>query len=211
MEHIVLLGDSTFDNKAYVGEAPDVVNHLRNMMPKDWKATLCAVDRAKLCGIKAQIPNVPRDATHLFVSVGGNDALMRASLVFYGNLDATSLLALLAKIGQEFRADYMEAIEHLCSLQKPVCVCTIYHGNMARDLVATVEAAVGILDDKIYSVANEKGLSVIDLRRICRAPEDFANPIEPSDVGGKKIAKAILEQVQTRNRRSPVSVPISAL
>lgn len=210
MEHIVLLGDSVFDNKAYVGEAPDVVNHLRNMMPKGWKATLCAVDGATISHIKAQIKNAPGDATHLFVSVGGNDALMRANLVFYGSLDATSLLSLLAKIGQEFRADYMEAIEHLCRLAKPTCVCTIYNGNMARDLVATVEAAVGILDDKIYSVANEKGLSVIDLRRICCTPEDFANPIEPSDIGGKKIAKAILDHVQKRNRLGQLSVPAGA-
>ena len=73
MEHIVLLGDSIFDNKVYVDEAPDVVSHLRNMLPGDWKATLCAVDGSTISGIKGQIRNVPKDASCLFVSVGGND------------------------------------------------------------------------------------------------------------------------------------------
>jgi hypothetical protein len=32
---------------------------------------------------------------------------------------------------------------------------------------------------------------VIDLRAVCTYPEDYANPIEPSSVGGEKIARTI--------------------
>ena len=42
--HIVLLGDSIFDNGAYVDGGIDVVNHLRKVIPSDWKASLRAVD-----------------------------------------------------------------------------------------------------------------------------------------------------------------------
>jgi hypothetical protein len=38
-------------------------------------------------------------------------------------------------------------------------------------------------------------LPVIDLRSICNRPEDYANPIEPSSIGGEKIARAIVALV----------------
>ena len=36
-EHIALLGDSIFDNNAYTGGAPDVVTHLRGILPPGWR------------------------------------------------------------------------------------------------------------------------------------------------------------------------------
>jgi hypothetical protein len=35
------------------------------------------------------------------------------------------------------------------------------------------------------------GISLIDLRLICAEDGDYANPIEPSALGGAKIARAI--------------------
>ena len=46
MSHIVLLGDSIFDNAAYVRGGPDVVTQLRELLPRGWQATLAAVDGA---------------------------------------------------------------------------------------------------------------------------------------------------------------------
>ena len=40
-------------------------------------------------------------------------------------------------------------------------------------------------------VAFERGLQIIDLRLICTEPADYANPIEPSGHGGRKISEAI--------------------
>jgi len=48
----------------------------------------------------------------------------------------------------------------------------------------------------------ERGLPVIDLRLLCREPVDYANPIEPSSVGGAKIAQAIVAAV-TSGRGEP--------
>ena len=42
-------------------------------------------------------------------------------------------------------------------------------------------------------------LPVIDLRLICTEPEDYANEIEPGIPGGRKIAAAILNLVQTHD------------
>jgi hypothetical protein len=35
----------------------------------------------------------------------------------------------------------------------------------------------------------------MELRDVCDRSKDYANPIEPSSVGGQKIASAILERV----------------
>ena len=70
MSHIVLLGDSIFDNRAYVGVGgKDVVTHLREMLPNDWQATLNAVDGSIIENVSSQLLRIPKDATHLVVSV----------------------------------------------------------------------------------------------------------------------------------------------
>ena len=70
--HVVLLGDSSFDNKAYIGGQPDVLAHLRGQLPHPWRATLAAVDGAVAGDVQGQLARVPADATHLVISVGGN-------------------------------------------------------------------------------------------------------------------------------------------
>ena len=76
MSHVVLLGDSVFDNAAYVmAGAPDVIRQVRQRLPFGSKATLAAVDGSKTRDVRAQLRYLPADATHLLVSAGGNDAL----------------------------------------------------------------------------------------------------------------------------------------
>jgi hypothetical protein len=41
----------------------------------------------------------------------------------------------------------------------------------------------------------ERAIDVIDLRLVCTEASDYANPIEPSGTGGKKIADAIAAAV----------------
>ena len=54
MRHVVLLGDSVFDNAAYVGSDPDVVRQLREALPADWRASLVARDGAVIADLPAQ-------------------------------------------------------------------------------------------------------------------------------------------------------------
>src|SRR5829696_9937813 len=79
--HVVLLGDSIFDNAAYTRGAPDVLTHLRSLLPQGWRATLCAVDGATSDRLAAQLPCVPGDASHLVIAIGGNDALQNSDLL----------------------------------------------------------------------------------------------------------------------------------
>ncbi len=73
--HVVLLGDSVFDNGAYVGGGPDVVAQLRERLPRGSEATLLAVDGSVASGVERQLARLPEGATHLVVSTVGNDAL----------------------------------------------------------------------------------------------------------------------------------------
>ena len=70
--HLVLLGDSIFDNRSYVGKGqPSVIDQLKSAIKNQgWNATLVAVDGNVLSHIADQINRVPRDATHLIVSIG---------------------------------------------------------------------------------------------------------------------------------------------
>lgn len=196
MTHIVLLGDSIFDNQSYVGCEPDVVGHLRKLLPPDWKATLCAVDGSVCDSVARQVPAIPPAATHLVLSVGGNDALPHASLLADTTRSGTELLGILSGIADEFAVQYRAAVQCLLRLQKPLCLCTIYNGNLGPPLDVPARAAVAVFNDRIYQVANECHLPVLELRVICTQPSDYANPIEPSGSGGAKIAAGILAQVQ---------------
>jgi len=52
-----------------------------------------------------------------------------------------------------------------------------------------------MFNDVILRVALERAIDVIDLRLVCTVASDYANPIEPSGSGGKKIADAIVAAV----------------
>jgi hypothetical protein len=194
--HIVLLGDSIFDNRAYTGGEPDVVSHLRSLLPTGYRATLCAVDGDTTQGVPEQLRGVPDDATHLIVSVGGNDVLGNTDLLSMAVDSTAEALALFAKRVARFEADYRSAIADVLILRRPTTVCTIYNGNLSP-LEAEI-ARIGLMtfNDVILRVAFEHRVNIIDLRLVCTQPADYANPIEPSGPGGLKIAQAILRSLE---------------
>jgi hypothetical protein len=73
----------------------------------------------------------------------------------------------------------------------PTAVCTIYDANFPEPEGRLVKAALALFNDVISRAAFARGLPLIDLRLICSEPADYANPIEPSALGGQKIARAI--------------------
>jgi len=52
MSHIVLLGDSIFDNARYVPGEPDVVRQVQGTLPGGWRASLRAAggERVEVAG-----------------------------------------------------------------------------------------------------------------------------------------------------------------
>jgi GDSL-like Lipase/Acylhydrolase family len=194
--HVVLLGDSIFDNAAYVGRDPDVRTQLQAMLQGSKgsaKATLLARDGATITEVGAQLSMLPTDATHLVVSTGGNDALAAIGLLEAKATCVADALATLASMGDEFRRDYAAMLDVVAARGLPTAVCTIYEPRFPEPALRRAAAtALSLLNDQISREIFSRGLAMIDLRLICDEDKDFANPIEPSAHGGAKIARAIL-------------------
>ena len=127
--HAVLLGDSVFDNAAYVGGGPDVVAQLRARLPEGWRATLRAMDGAVTGDVPRQLDGLPPDASHLVVSVGGNDALRQAHLLDEGAGSMAEAVGRLAGVREGFARDYRAMLEAVLARGLPTAVCTIYDGR----------------------------------------------------------------------------------
>src|SRR5215217_7433266 len=126
MTHIVLLGDSIFDNAAYVAGGPDVIRQLKARLPDTWQATLRARDGATTAGIASQLASLPARATHLVVSIGGNDALSHISVLEDTANSIASALNRLADIADGFRRNYSAMLEGVSRVRLPTAICTIY-------------------------------------------------------------------------------------
>jgi len=192
MPHVVLLGDSIFDNAAYVAGGPDVVTQLSALLPAGWRATLAAVDGAVIADVPRQLARLPADATDLVVSAGGNDALGHADLLDRPARSSAQVLGWLADAVEGFEARYRRTLAQVLARRLPTTLCTIYNGNLGHPAQRVATAALGVFNDAIHRLAAEHALPVIELRLVCTEPADYANPIEPSVRGGGKIARAIV-------------------
>jgi hypothetical protein len=205
MRHVVLLGDSVFDNAAYVTGGPEVIEQVRERLPAGWRATMRAVDGSVIGSVERQL--LPPDASHLVISVGGNDALRHAGVLHEATRSMADALDRLAGIRDRFAQEYAAMLDSVLGWGIPTAVCTIYEPRFP-DLRQRRLAATGltVLNDCITREAFARGLSLIDLRLICDRDQDFANPIEPSVRGGAKIAAAIAALVTGQGGTQPSAV-----
>ncbi|HVS07661.1 MAG TPA: SGNH/GDSL hydrolase family protein [Candidatus Dormibacteraeota bacterium] len=201
--HIALLGDSILDNGAYTEGGPDVVTHLRAMLPAAWRATLLALDGSLIGDLEDQLSDVPPDTTHVVVSIGGNNVAMNFDILRLRVRSEPEALMTLGYRVAVFESAYRVAINRVLSLGKEMAVCTIYNASLDTDAgaealgLSTEDAAAALVmlttfNDVILRVALEAKLRVIELRLVCTGPADYANTIEPSVQGGEKIARAII-------------------
>jgi lysophospholipase L1-like esterase len=207
MSHIILLGDSIFDNGAYVkpGE-PAVIEQLQAVLQDPWEATLLAVDGHVTTDVLRQVSGIPGDATHLVISVGGNDALPYLDILTDPAQSVAEVLKRFSSIRQEFERNYMNILEGVLSYEIPTAICTIYYpcypDEEFQELAVT---ALSTFNDVIIRAAASNGLPLLDLRLICNQTSDYANPIEPSAAGGAKIVKVIKRVLEEHNFHSDVT------
>jgi GDSL-like lipase/acylhydrolase family protein len=203
MPHVILLGDSIFDNARYVPGGPSVIEHLRKCLPGGWRATLLARDGAGTAEMDRQLDQLPADATHLVLSVGGNDALDHSSLILHEPAGSfAEVLSQLAEIQEHFRAEYRAVLGRLLGHGRPAAVCTIYDAIPGLD--AAERAGLCLFNDVILREAFRAGVTVLDLRLVCTDAADYSrsSPIEPSVVGGGKIARGISRLVTVYDFRN---------
>ena len=77
-------------------------------------------------------------------------------------------------------------------------LCTVYEGDLESDVLLADydkagQAMLKMHNDTVYYLASKFEVDVLELRNIFTNKEDYANPIEPSHIGGEKLAKAIIQ------------------
>ena len=187
MTHVVLLGDSIFDNRAYVAGGPAVIDQVQRAVPASWKVSLLAVDGDTSVQVPDQFRGLPPDCTHLVLSVGGNDALGCLDQMGIPVKNLIGALDFLSKMLRVFEQSYSALMAELLALQKPLLVCTIY--DSVPGLTEPLKVALALFNDIILRQAIACGVPVLDLRMICTDPSDYSikSPIEPSSQGGAKL------------------------
>jgi hypothetical protein len=215
MLHIVLLGDSIFDNASYVPGGPAVIDQLRQRLPDGWQATLLAFDGHVTDDVPSQLESLPADATHLVVSVGGNDALQYSGILSTQVSHVAEALQQLGTAQREFGQRYRAMLQDVIESKRPTIVCTIYDACPFASEVErqVIPVALSLFNDEIRRAAVELDLSVLELRDICTASSDYSelSPIEPSVSGGEKIVAKIVDSVtslaDSAMRRRKLSYP----
>ena len=193
---IVLVGDSIFDNAAYVPGEPCVTDQLRERLGSDIDVSLLAVDGSMIKDVLKQVERLPPEVTHLILSVGGNDALSYAQELLNEHSSAADILEEWSRIHRRFRNEYRAMLTKVVARGLSTAVCTIY------DAVPNIEeveiTALSLFNDVIVDECIRKGLAVIDMRRVCAEPGDYSrlSPIEPSSSGGAKIARALSQVIR---------------
>jgi hypothetical protein len=191
MPHLVLLGDSIFDNAVYVPGEPAVIEQVRAALGAQWRATLLAVDGAVVTDVHDQLGELPADATHLAISAGGNDALRHSGVLFQSVKNSAQVFAAIAGIQDDFRRQYRAMLAAAMKHRLPTLVCTIYDAvpGLGREGIA----GLSLFNDVIVHEAARHNVPILDLRLICNEARHYSSlsPIEPSAAGGQRIADAL--------------------
>lgn len=128
--HLVLLGDSTLDNGPYTEGGPCVADHIGSRLREGSTVSLLAVDGHTTHRVGGQLKNMPSAATHLVLSVGGNDALGHIGI--FGRpevvMDMVGAVSDLTDILDNFQESYRACLDQVLSHSLPTLVCTIYNG-----------------------------------------------------------------------------------
>lgn len=194
--HIALLGDSIFDNQSYVIHGESVSDHLSRMLGEAQQLSLLAVDGAVTTGVPLQMTHLPADVTHIALSVGGNDALGCMAMLESPAETVLKALAQLSEVQARFQMEYGLAVQACVQTRRPTLVCTIY--DKVPGLTPALQTALSVFNDVITREAMRHGLAVLDLRELLCESTDYsaASPIEPSEQGGRKVARALAAWMQ---------------
>jgi hypothetical protein len=183
---IVLLGDSILKNNSYVSNGKGVDNIL-----EERNATVysLAQNNAKIVDVYGEINKIPLDinnkSTLIFLSSGGNDILS-----FYvdqhGDTTDTGFL-------KTMLAAYKTLVKSIKTRMNEcqIVLLDIYYpsSNQFTQYKPILEEWNALLEN----YARENSLGLLQISKSVTAPKDFTLSIEPSEQGGEKIARKILD------------------
>jgi len=172
---------------------------LRVAIPES-KVSLLAVDGSLTADIEGQLKEFPADATHVFVSCGGNDAIDNVDVLNERISNVEQALVSLSMRREEFRRTYSSAIDAVLKKHSKVAAFTVY--NKVPELNVASQTALALFNEVILEELSSRQVPIVDLRVIFSEEQDYSpvSPIEPSVYGGGKIVSRIKELVHSEFR-----------
>ena len=194
--HVFMIGDSVFDNAAYVrSREPDVARQAATLLTNSNGVSSTARDGAVVADVRRQIANLPKHATHIVVSAGGNDALQASHVLDEPVSSMLDALAKLTNIAEAFRSGYAGLLDDVACAHLPVAVCTIYDPRFPDPRLRKGGAtALSVINDAITREAS---------------PGDLLFWISVSFAMTKRISPILSNRPQLEEQRSPA--PLSDL
>ena len=176
---IILIGDSVFNNNSYVEKGKAVNEILQKNSDENITIICLARNDSTINNVYQQLENVNIDLNDklitVFLSVGGNDIMNLQQQ----NLDDTF----------EKYKTLIGAITTKLPNVKLVLLNIYYPANTSKydSLIDKWNTNI----DLEYE-SNNKNIYILNLANLLKEPSDFVFDIEPSIIGGEKIANKIL-------------------
>ena len=170
---IVLIGDSIFNNSLFVPFGNSVADQIKLIHGNN--VVLCAKDGATIdtCYHQLNVSNIKNDEDyHLFISIGGNDILNN------DKVEVDKLFEKYVKLVDSIKNKYSKTKIYLLNLYFPT-----------NEKYKKYEKTI-IEWNKLISSLSSK-YNILRLDDLLTDSKDFTYEIEPSIIGGDKIAKAI--------------------
>ena len=204
MNRVVLFGDSIIDNKTYVSHGEfSVLEHLENI--SNYEYIQVAYDGHTTFDVQNKQLHLSTivKPSHIVLSVGGNDLLQNLSYLSNGPMSNVNeaITGIQQHIFEPLEQRFETIIEELSSQRANLLICTVYEGDLGRtdefkDVLDSSKIMVSSFNDIVYKTAKKYNADVLELREIFISSDDYANPIEPSHIGGEKLAKSIVEWIK---------------
>lgn len=179
---VVLMGDSIFQNSAYVPAGQTVGDLLKAKVGSD-RVVVLAEDHATISDMFAQLSRLSLDwnrpSVCIFLSGGGNDLLVH----YVDRQQDPTSLAMLEGARERF-AELVRSIR--ARLPKAsLSVVDVYYPTSNRFQI--YRPAIREWNRRLQDV----GVPVISISKHLTDPKDFAFEIEPSSQGGEKIVSLL--------------------
>jgi lysophospholipase L1-like esterase len=203
--HLALVGDGILANGAHTKGQPDSAAALRQLLPA-WTVSLVAGEGSMIADVASQLPKLNGAVDIAVLSVGGNDAMRHVDLLQQPAASSGETLDALIAMADGFAGMYERVVKSVRERAPRLIVCTIYEPPLVgKNTANRARVLLTMLNDGVLKAAYRWGLDVLDLRAICRAPEDFTLQVSPSGAGAAKIAHAIAAVLEgTEAKRTTV-------
>ena len=204
IRHVVLLGDGLGD-LARMQQSGALEGRLLPARSEPWKLTLLSASDIARTSLR---PDIPKDATHVVISIEGNRAIEASGVLGGQPASYEEGLARLSFAADQFEDQVEALIRAGQATRLPTVICTMWpprYPEPVRQRAAV--AALTIFNWRIFRRALAAGISIVDLHNACSEQSDYADFTLLSMSGLRKAANVVsraLSEVTSRGAGTEV-------